>query len=149
MPGKVNPVIPEAIGQIALQVMSNDNLVAMTAGLGQLELNQYFPLLAHTILKSLLLLTNAAHVFAVKCVVDIKANADNCFNHLMNSKSIATYLVPLFGYDKVEDIIKKTIDTDTSIKDVVMSEGLLTEDEFNRLLQPQRMYKLGFTKDDY
>jgi len=63
MPGKVNPVIPEAIGQIALQVMSNDNLIALAAGLGQLELNQYFPLIAHIILKSLQLLTNGSHIF--------------------------------------------------------------------------------------
>jgi aspartate ammonia-lyase len=149
MPGKVNPVIPEAIGQIALQVMSNDNLIAMTAGLGQLELNQYFPLLAHTILKSLHLLTNSAKVFAEKCIIGIKANSDNCLKHLMNSKTIATYLIPKFGYDKMEKVIQKAISDKKTVKEILIEKNLLTVEEFELLLQPQRMYKLGFTKDDY
>ncbi len=149
MPGKVNPVIPEAIGQIALQVMSNDNLIAHAAGLGQLELNQYFPLIAHTILKSIQLLTSGSTVFADKCVKGIKSSHENCLKHLLNSKSIATYLIPLFGYEKMEYIIKKATSERKTIKDILLAEGLLTEAEFDKLLQPQRMYKLGFTKDDY
>lgn len=149
MPCKVNPVIPEAIGQIALQVMSNDNLIAHATGLGQLELNQYFPLIAHTILKSLQLLTKGSAVFADKCIKGIKANSDNCLKHLLQSKSIATYLIPLFGYDKMEDVIKKATTESKSIKDILLAEGLLSEAEFDKLLQPQRMYKLGYTKEDY
>jgi len=149
MPGKVNPIIPEAIGQIALQVMSNDNLIAHAAGLGQLELNQYFPLIAHTILKSLQLLTSGSAILADKCIKGIIAKPDNCLKHLLNSKSIATYLIPMFGYDKMEYVIKKATADYRTIKDVLMEEGLLTEAEFDKLLQPQRMYKLGYTKDDY
>lgn len=149
MPGKVNPVIPEAVGQIALQVMSNDNLIAHAAGLGQLELNHYLPLIAHTILKSMLLLNNAAHIFAVKCVNGIKANADNCMNHLLKSKSIATYLLPVFGYTKMEEVIRKASEQNLSIKEILIKDGLLNSEEFDSIIQPQRMYKLGYTKEDY
>jgi aspartate ammonia-lyase len=149
MPGKVNPVIPEAVGQIALQVMSNDNLIAITAGLGQLELNQYFPLLAHTILKSLQLLTNAAKVLADKCIKGIEAKPENCLKHLMNSKTIATYLIPKLGYEKMEYVIGKAVTESKTVRNILLSEGLLTSEELDNLLQPQRMYKLGFTKEDY
>jgi aspartate ammonia-lyase len=149
MPGKVNPVIPEAVGQVALQVMSNDNLIAMAAGLGQLELNQYFPLLAHTILKSLQFLTNAAHIFSEKCVKGIQAKPENCLKHLMKSKTIATYLIPKFGYPKMEEVILKATSEHKTIRDILIMDKLLTTDEFDTLLQPGRMYKLGYTKDDY
>jgi aspartate ammonia-lyase len=149
MPGKVNPVIPEAVGQVALQVMSNDNLIAMAAGLGQLELNQYFPLLAHTILKSLLLLTNATHIFTEKCIKGIQAKPDNCLKHLLNSKTIATYLIPKFGYDTMEKVIFTATAESKTIKEVLIEDKLLTLEEFDVLLQPGRMYKLGYTKEDY
>jgi aspartate ammonia-lyase len=149
MPGKVNPVIPEAIGQIALQVMSNDSLIAFAAGMGQLELNQYYPLLAHTLLKSLKLLTNGSHIFAEKCIKGIKANQENCLRHLLYSKSIATYLLPKFGYAKMEEVISKAVASHKTIKQILLEDNLLTEDEFNCLLKPQKMYKLGFTEEDY
>jgi len=69
--------------------------------------------------------------------------------HLMQSKSIATYLLPLFGYEKMEQIIQKANQSNSTIKETILSEGLLTSEQFDKLLQPQRMYKLGYTKDDY
>lgn len=149
MPGKVNPVMPEAISQIALQVMSNDSLIGLAAGLGQLELNHYLPLLAHNILKSIKLLSKASSLFSEKCIKGIKPRINNCRNNVINSTSLATYLIPLFGYDKVEEIIKKATLTDQSIKQIILLEELLTEEEFNELLKPQRMYKLGFSEEDY
>jgi aspartate ammonia-lyase len=149
MPGKVNPVIPEAISQVAIQVMNNDNLVALTAGLGQLELNHYMPLLSHTILKSLKLLTNSAIIFSEKCINGITANKNNCLKHLMNSKSIATYLIPKFGYNTIEKIINMAVKEKKTVKEVLLEEGLLTDKAFEQFFQPQRMYKLGYTADDY
>lgn len=149
MPGKVNPVIPEAIGQIALQVMCNDNLLAMAAGMGNLELNQYYPLAAHTLLKSLKLLSRAALIFATKCVTEITPNPDNCLKHLMQSTSLATYLIPVLGYERVETIIRDAMETGRTIRETVISQGLLSAEQFDSYLSPQRMYKLGFTPDDY
>ena len=100
-------------------------------------------------MKSLQLLNNGSVIFAEKCINGIKANPDNCLKHLLNSKSIATYLLPLFGYEKMEYVIKKATAENKTIKDILLSESLLTEAEFDKLLQPQRMYKLGYTKDDY
>ncbi len=149
MPGKVNPVIPEAVGQIAMQVICNDNLVAMLAGAGQLELNQFFPLAAHTLLKSLLLLTRGTHIFAFKCVKDIKANADRCMQHLLQSKSIATYLLPVLGYENIEKIITKAVAEGKTVSETIISMGFMTKNQLDELLEPQNMYKLGYTKEDY
>lgn len=149
MPGKVNPVIPEMVGQVALQVMSNDNLIALTAGLGQLELNQYYPLLAHTMLKSLKLLVNACQIFTEKCITGITANPDVCMQHLQKSNSLATYLIPMFGYRKVEEIITISAAKSQSVKETFISEGLLTSEQFDQFLAPERMYKQGYTPSDY
>lgn len=149
MPGKVNPVIPEAIGQVALQVISNDGLLALAAGMGNLELNQYYPLAAHTILKSLSLLTQAAKVFAEKCIKGITPNQEACQKHLMNSKSLATYLIPVLGYEAVEKALHASIKSNKPLRDTIIEEGLLTGEQFDSLLTPQRMSKLGFTPDDY
>jgi len=149
MPGKVNPVIPEAIGQVALQVISNDGLLALAAGMGNLELNQYYPLAAHTILKSLHLLTQAAIVFAEKCIKGITPNVENCTKHLMQSKSIATYLIPLLGYETVEKALQIARQTNKPLRDVVRENGWLSGEQFDSLLSPQRMSKLGFTPEDY
>ncbi len=149
MPGKINPVIPEAIAQVALKVMSNDSLIAIAAGLGNLELNQYLPLISHTILNSLKLLTNASTIFAEKCITGIRANPANCLKHLMNSKSIGTYLLPKFGYDVMEEIIMAAVEERKTIREIILERKLLTAGQFESLFQPQRMYKLGYTKEDY
>jgi aspartate ammonia-lyase len=149
MPGKVNPVIPEAIGQVALQVISNDGLLSLAAGMGNLELNQYYPLAAHTLLKSLKLLTQAAVVFAQKCITGISPNEENCRKHLMQSRSLATYLLPVLGYDKVEKVLQISDENNKTLKDVILEQGLLSSEQFDELLSPARMSKLGFTPDDY
>ncbi len=148
MPGKINPVIPEAVGQIALKIMGNETIVSNIASSGNLELNQFYPLLAFTFLESLKLLLNITVIFREKCVKGIKANKEKILNNLGKSKTIATVLVPLLGYEKVEEIIKKAERGNFSIEEILKKENILSEEEIKNLLNPKRMHKLGYTKDE-
>ncbi len=149
MPGKVNPVVPEAVCQVALKVINDDNLISLAAASGQLELNAYMPLIAHTLLKSLQMLTNTCSMFAAKCVVGIQANQDQCQRYFDKSKSIATYLVPILGYSRVESLVLEAINTNNSIKDIILCQKLLTSEQYEELMSPKSMYKLGFSESDY
>jgi len=149
MPGKVNPVLPEAIGQIALRVMSNDNLIGHAAGLGQLELNQYAPLIAQTMFETLQLLTNGTRAFALNCIAGIQANEAFCKESVNHSKTVATFLLPVYGYETVESFLKEAEKEGVSLSVYLTSKGILTKEQLENLLAPKRMYKLGFTKEDY
>lgn len=149
MPGKINPVMPEAVCQVALKVISDDNLISLACAGGQLELNAYLPLIAYTYLEDLRLLTNICKLFAEKCVKGIKANREICKSKLLQSKSIATFLVPLLGYSVVEQILVKAAKENISIKDATIAQKLLTPEQFEQIMSPKRMYKLGFSTQDY
>lgn len=149
MPGKVNPVMPEAICQIALKAINDDNLIALAAAHGQLELNAYLPLIAHTLLGSLSRLNKGCELFASKCISGIQANADKCREGVLRSRSVATFLLPLFGYESVENIVAEAVKTNSSIRDVVLGQGLMSAERFDDLMNPRRMYKLGFSAEDY
>ncbi|HOZ01089.1 MAG TPA: aspartate ammonia-lyase [Candidatus Syntrophosphaera sp.] len=149
MPGKVNPVLPEAVCQIALKAINDDNLVALAAAQGQLELNAYLPLVAHTLLGSLQRLNAACVLFAEKCVRGIKANAEACRAGLLGAKALATFLLPILGYDTVEEIRETAKSEQRGIREIVLERGLLTAEQFDGLLNPRRMYKLGYSDDDY
>jgi len=149
MPGKVNPVILESVQQVALRVMSNDNVVALVASLGQLELNQFLPLLTHSMLESLEILINVTGVLRTKCIEFIKADPKRCLEYVMRSKTIATVLVPIFGYKRVEEIVKKALKYGKSIKEVLIEDKIMSEEQVEKLLSAKRMYKLGYTKDEY
>lgn len=148
MPGKVNPVLPEAVSQVALKVINDDNLIAMASAGGQLELNAFLPLIAHTILKDLAMLANTCRLFAHKCVSGITANSDACLAGVTRSKSLATYLVPVLGYRKVEEIVNLARERDTDIKSILIAEGILSAAQLDELLSPKRMYRLGFNPQD-
>jgi len=143
MPGKVNPVIPEMAAQVSLQVMNNDNLITQVAALGNLELNQYLPLLAHNILKSLELLTNIIPLFQEKCLKGITVNAERCLGLVKESRSLAAVLIPRFGYDRIEGILRKAEEQGIELHEMIVSEGLVSEEELDELLSPQAMYRLG------
>ncbi len=146
MPGKVNPVIPEAVSQIALRVISNDNIITMIASSGNLELNQFYPLLSKVFLESLKLLINATRIFREKCIEGIRANPEKCGENLKNSKTIATILVPILGYETVDKIIKESKVKNLPVEEIL--KNYLSEDEIKNLLNPKRMHKLGYTKDE-
>ncbi|MCF7912893.1 MAG: aspartate ammonia-lyase [Candidatus Cloacimonetes bacterium] len=144
MPGKVNPVMPEMMGQIGLKVMNNDSLISQVAALGNLELNQFLPLLTLTILESLELLIRSIPLFCQKCLTGIKADSEVCLGQVQKSEALATVLINRFGYDKVEAMIKEAGERNISLEDVILEQQLLTVKELKELLSPAQMYKLGF-----
>jgi aspartate ammonia-lyase len=149
MPGKINPVILEAVGQVALRVIANDSLITHAAGLGQLELNQYFPLVNFTILETLELLKNMTVSLRDLCITGIEANVEHCRDLVLQSHTLATFFVPAFGYQKVEELLYAAIAQNMSFRQILLDKKLFTEEELEQLLAPQRMYKLGFTDTDY
>lgn len=144
MPTKINPVMPEAVSQVALKVIGNDAILTNASALGNLELNQFMPLIAYTMLESLEILHNVIPLFQNKCIMGITANPEVCKDKLFQSRTIATIFVPLLGYSKVENLIKESIAKKKSIKDLMLEQKLMTEKEIDDLLSPKRMYKLGF-----
>ncbi len=144
MPGKVNPVIPEAVSQAALKIMANDSLVTHATSLGQLELNQFYPLIAYTMMESLEILQNTSRIFRERCVEGIEANEYSCRENLMRSPLIATVLVPRLGYHKVEALIKEAAEKGVSVLDHISEAEAIPMDELKDLLAPKNMYKLGY-----
>ncbi len=143
MPGKVNPVIPEAAAQIALVVMGNDQIITQAAASGNLELNQFMPLIAHKLLENLTLLEKAAQILNEKCITGITANAEVCRKNLENSTATITALIPEIGYEKASEIIKKAQTENKSVKEAALLSGFITEEKFDFLTSPEAVCRLG------
>jgi len=143
MPGKINPVIPEAVAQSAIKVMANDQAIAQACSAGNLELNQFMPLIAHALLESVSLLSNAAGIFATKCVKGIQANKEICKRNVENSTATLTALIPKIGYHKADEIGKLARENQLSVKNAAIQSGLLTADEFDKLTSPEMVCRLG------
>jgi len=135
MPGKVNPVIPEAVMQVAAQVMGNDTTIMMGAQAGNFELNVMLPVIAYNLLQSITLLASVTGVFAEKCIAGITANREVCAAYIEKSLALVTGLVPIIGYDKAAAIAQKAYDSGKTIRDVVRDESILPEDELDDLLK--------------
>ena len=136
MPGKVNPVIPEAVVQVAAQVVGNDTTITIGGQSGNFELNAMLPVLAYNLLHSISLLSAASEVFALKCVKGITANRRKCSSNIEQSLALVTALVPQIGYDKAAEIARKAYDTGKTIRAVALEERVLREAELERLLGP-------------
>jgi fumarate hydratase class II len=134
MPGKINPVIPEAVIQVAAQVMGNDTTIMMGGQSGNLELNVMLPVIAYNLLQSIDLLASGAKILAEKCIAGITANRQKCMENIDKSLAMATYLVPHVGYDKAASIAGKADETGKSIREVVLEEKILTENELTKIL---------------
>ena len=134
MPGKVNPVIPEAVVQVAYQVIGNDTVITMGGQGGILELNTNLPLIAHNLLLSIELLSSASTVFAEKCLQGIMADADICAGYIEKSLALATALVPYVGYDKAADIAKKAYEEGRTVKETALAESILPMKLLKQLL---------------
>jgi aspartate ammonia-lyase len=143
MPGKINPVIPEAVSQAALMVMGNDSVIGIAGGLGNLELNHYMPLIAHCLLSSCDLLTNAVIGLSEKCINGITANEAICRRYVNNATATLTALVGRLGYDVVSQIAHTVKSTGRTVKDVVVSEGHITQEEFDALTSAETVCRLG------
>jgi fumarate hydratase class II len=143
MPGKVNPVMAEAVTQVAAQVFGNDAAIAFGASQGNFELNVYMPMMARNLLESLRLLSNVSRVFADKCVDGIEANVARCKEYAEASPSIGTSLNPYIGYEAAGKVIKESVRTGKSIRQIVLAKKLKTADELDRALDVEAMTRGG------
>ncbi|WP_425643013.1 aspartate ammonia-lyase [Marinomonas gallaica] len=139
MPGKVNPVIPEAMNQTAYQVIASDLAVSLAAEAGQLQLNAMEPMIIYNLLNSLKMLKQACEMLETKCIRGIEANEDACLAHVENSIGIVTALVPHIGYANASRIARRALLSNATIKSLILEEQLLTEAELNELLKPEKM----------
>lgn len=143
MPGKINPVIPEAIAQAAMLVMGNDQIIAQASSAGNLELNPFMPLIAHALLESLSVLNNSCKVFTKHCISEITANENICRKHIANSTATATALISRIGYNKVNKLIYAAQNQSISFKQAGINQGFFTEKEFEESISPEAVCKLG------
>lgn len=141
MPGKVNPVIPEVINQIAFNIVGNDVTISMAIEAGQLELNAFEPVIFYNLFQSIDTLTNGINTFINNCIVGITANSERCSELVNNSVGIVTAICPYVGYKSAAKIAKKAISTGKSVKSIIISEGILKEKELNELINPLEMIK--------
>ena len=139
MPGKVNPVIPEMVNQVAFQVIGNDIAVTMAAEAGQLQLNVMEPVIAFNVLQSLRLQIRAVNTLADKCIKGITANRDHCLDVVNNSIGIITALNPYIGYENATRIAQLAIENNSSVRELVLNEGLLSSDELDDILSVENM----------
>jgi len=135
MPGKVNPVIPEAVIQVAAQVVGNDATITMGGQAGNFELNVMLPVMAYNLLQSISILASVTQTFAAKCIAGITANREVCAAYIEKSLALATALVPRIGYDQAAAIAKKAYETGKTIRQIALEEALMPEDELNDLLK--------------
>ncbi len=141
MPGKVNPVIPEAMNQVAFQVIGNDLTVTMAAESGQLQLNVMGPVLALNILQSMRILSIAIRLLADRCVKGITANREHCRELVEGSIGIITAVNPYIGYENSTRLAKNALETGRSVMELIIEEGLMTETELADILKPENMTK--------
>jgi len=143
MPGKVNPVMSEAMMMVCARVMGNHTTVTMAGSRGNFELNVMMPVLAQALLESITLLANVCRAFADKCVVGIQANPDRARELLELNPSIATALNPYIGYDKASEVAKEAAKNRVSVREVVLRRGLLSEDQIDEALDVRAMTEPG------
>ena len=139
MPGKINPVIPEVVSQVAFNVIGNDVTITMAAEAGQLELNAFEPVLFYNLFESIETLGNAATTLADNCIDGIVANADVCRSYVERSAGIVTALCPVIGYVKSAEIAKKVVSSGKTAKEYLLEEGILTEKEIDEILDPVKL----------
>jgi len=143
MPAKINPVIPEAAAQAATMVFGNDQVISQAAAGGNLELNQFMPLIAHCLLESIDLLTHACTMLRIHCIQGLKANEEQCRKNVLNSTALITALIPKIGYEKASEIVKKAKDEQISVMQAVLNSGTVNELEMNQLVSPEQVCRLG------
>lgn len=141
MPGKVNPVIPEVVNQIAFKVIGNDLTVAMAAEAGQLELNVMEPVMVQSLFESIEMLKNGMQVLTYRCLQGITANENHCRQTVHNSIGLVTALNPHIGYEASSAIAKEALETGASVYDLVLQKELLSKEELERILKPEHMIK--------
>lgn len=146
MPGKVNPVIPEVVNQVAFNIIGNDVTITMAAEAGQLELNAFEPIVFYCLFQSIDTLAYAVRTFVDNCVTGITVNETRCKYLVENSIGIITAICPHVGYQKAADIAKKALKTGDSVRSLILAEGLLSEHELDLILDPVQMTEPGISE---
>jgi len=139
MPGKVNPVICEAVNQVSYQIMADDMAVTLAAQGGQLELNAFLPLIARNLLEMLDMLQNVLPIFVERCIKGITANKEHCNEKVEGGFALVTALIGHLGYDKATEVASICRETGQSVRQVVLSRQLLTEKTLDEILRPERL----------
>ena len=134
MPGKVNPVIPEMITQVAIKVMANDQAISISAANGNFELNAFLPLIADSLLESLNILKESIKIFRTNCIDVVVANEENCKKHLDNSLVLVTSLTPYIGYDMATKIVVDCDNNPEKIRDLVLKNNLIEVNKLDEIL---------------
>lgn len=137
MPGKVNPVIPEVVNQVAFEVIGNDMTITMAAEAGQLQLNAFEPVIAYALFRSVEHLTNACRTLDEKCVRGISANGDHMKQLLDSSVVLVTALNPYIGYANSTEVAKEALETGRKVSEIVLEKGLLSREALNEILRPE------------
>jgi len=141
MPGKVNPVIPEAIRMVGVQVISNDLSITISNSLGEFELNVMMPIMIYNILNSIEILTNACYILADKCIKDFIVNKEHIEELLYRNPIIATILNPIIGYDKSAEVVKRALKEKRSVKEIVVEMGYLSKEEAEKIFDLNKLIK--------
>jgi aspartate ammonia-lyase len=139
MPGKVNPVIPEVVNQVAFTVIGADATVTAAAEGGQLQLNAFEPVIAHAILQSLDWMTHACTTLRVNCIDGIEANVERLGEQVGMSVGVVTALTPYIGYAAAATLAHTALTTNASIAELVVEQGLMSLEEVRRVLSPERL----------
>jgi fumarate hydratase class II len=143
MPGKVNPVLCEAVTQVGAQVIGNDAAVAFSGSQGNFELNVFMPVMARNLLESIELLANVSRIFADRCVAGITADVERCRANAESSPAIATSLNPFLGYERTAALIKESQRTGVPIRELVVASGEVGEEDLDRALDVAALTRGG------
>ncbi len=139
MPGKINPVIPEVVNQVAFLVIGHDVTITMSAEAGQLELNAFEPVVFYQLFESITALTGALNTLRLNCVDGITANKSNCEYFISHSVGIVTALNPYIGYKQAAVVAKEALETGKKVKDIVIEKGFLTAERLDEILDAYKM----------
>lgn len=145
MPGKVNPVIPEVVNQVAFNIIGNDMTITMAAEAGQLELNAFEPIIFYCLFQSIDTIAYAVNTFVDNCVIGITANETRCRYFVENSVGIITAICPYVGYQKAAEIAKEAIKTGESVRKLIIEKGLLTKEQMDEIMDPVQMTEPGIS----
>lgn len=145
MPGKVNPVIPEVVNQVAFNAIGNDMTITMAAEAGQLELNAFEPIIFYCLFQSIDTIAYAVNTFVDNCVIGITANETRCRYFVENSVGIITAICPYVGYQKAAEIAKEAIKTGKSVRKLIIEKGLLTKEQMDEIMDPVQMTEPGIS----
>ena len=145
MPGKVNPVIPEVVNQVAFNAIGNDMTITMAAEAGQLELNAFEPIIFYCLFQSIDTIAYAVNTFVDNCVIGITANETRCRYFVENSVGLITAICPYVGYQKAAEIAKEAIKTGESVRKLIIEKGLLTKEQMDEIMDPVQMTEPGIS----